>query len=302
MDRLDIRDHEHTSDTFPNFFIVGAAKAGTTSLYRYLDQHPDVYMPSVKEPHWFSRVEPNPQRGVRPVTTDAEYLALFKGRENERAVGEASPSYLWDVNAPERIKNCVPEARIIVSLRAPIDRAFSHYLMDMREGWQTKPFYEALREDYLRSTKGWGVSHLYVELGLYAAQLTRYLECFGHDRVLVIFFEEFVSDVHSTLTSIATFLRIEPSAIPVIGHGVRHNSFAVPRGRLTRRIFHKHELRALSNYLPKNLKTHLRDKIFLRQAEKPEIGRDAYEFLQSIYRPEVSRLEKLLGRALPWKM
>ncbi|MGH3087117.1 MAG: sulfotransferase family protein, partial [Rubrobacteraceae bacterium] len=70
----------------PNFFIVGAAKAGTTSMYQYLERHPDVYMSSVKEPHWFSRVEPNPARDVRPVTSEEEYLGLFEGWRGESFV------------------------------------------------------------------------------------------------------------------------------------------------------------------------------------------------------------------------
>jgi Sulfotransferase family len=110
----------------PNFFVVGAAKSGTTSIYRYLRQHPDVYMPIVKELHWFSRLEPNPRQGFHPITSEEEYLSLFEGWRGERAIGEASPSYLWDPKAPERIQRSVPSAKILILLREPVDRAFSH--------------------------------------------------------------------------------------------------------------------------------------------------------------------------------
>ncbi len=88
----------------PNFFIVGAAKSGTTSMYHYLEQHPDVYMLSFKEPHWFARVEPSSGRIVHSVTSEDEYLELFEDWKDERAIGEVNPSYLWDVSAPDRIK------------------------------------------------------------------------------------------------------------------------------------------------------------------------------------------------------
>jgi Sulfotransferase family len=128
-----------TVPTIPDFFVVGAAKSGTTSLYHYLDQHPDVYMPRNKEPHYFSRVPPFPGRGSHPVTSEEEYLDLFKLWNKESVAGEASPSYLWDEKAPYRIKETVPQAKIIAILRHPVERAYSHYLMDVKAASKTSP-------------------------------------------------------------------------------------------------------------------------------------------------------------------
>ncbi len=285
---------------WPNFFIVGAAKSGTTSLYNYLNQHPDVYMSEVKEPHWFSRVEPNPEQLVYPVASEEEYFALFEGWQGERAVGEASPSYLWSSAAPRRIEESVPGAKIIVMLREPVGRAFSHYLGDVREGLQRLPFYDALEEDYASQRKGWGISHLYVELGLYCQQVSRYLERFGRENVLVLFFEEFVADVVSTLRVIAEFLGVDSDVVANIRYWERHNPFAVPRGEVARLIFRARTPRELARrHLPQNLKNFLRD-LLLRRGEKPDLEPEALEFLRQIYAPERACLEETLGRKLPW--
>jgi len=129
--------------TIPNFLIIGAAKSGTTSLYHALKQHPKIFMSPVKEPNFFALEggELNyPQGTVDPrylaqcITTKEEYNQQFEGVSNEIAVGEASPIYLYHPQAPVRIKNCLPNVKIIVILRNPIERAYSNFLHHIREG------------------------------------------------------------------------------------------------------------------------------------------------------------------------
>ena len=170
---------------WPNLFVVGAAKAGTTSLHYYLNQHPDIYMSPLKEPHFFSQISPAPELKsfFQSVQNEAEYLALFAGAHNEAVVGEASTSYLWDEQAPNRIYSSVPRAKLVIMLRNPVDRAYSHYLNDAREGIETRAFLEAVTQDFQRQTKGWGVSQLYVDLGFYCGQVSRYLNTFPRDRI-----------------------------------------------------------------------------------------------------------------------
>src|SRR5882762_10194104 len=138
----------------PNFFIVGAMKAGTTSLYHYLDQHPQVYMSPIKEPCYFSS-ETRPEnmgpefqeqalRGIRDTREDIrgpmrekrlaglvvdweDYVSLFRDVKGEIAIGEASIRYLWSKMAPENIRSRITAAKIIMVLRNPADRAFSEY-------------------------------------------------------------------------------------------------------------------------------------------------------------------------------
>src|SRR6267142_5190973 len=114
-------------EMWPNFFIVGAPKAGTTSLYHYLRQAPGVFLPICKEPHYFSLSEPTPGSCLlfRPITRKSKYLALFRGSEHHKARGDASPSYLVTESAAIRIRAEVADAKIIIMLRDPIQRAFS---------------------------------------------------------------------------------------------------------------------------------------------------------------------------------
>src|SRR5918992_1601997 len=135
-------------EIWPNFFIVGAQKAATTSLYHYLKNIPGVYMSKVKEPSYFAPnyVRPDPGRFLRD---KKEYLRLFKNARGYIAVGEASPSYLWDPDAPKLIHQTVPHARIIMILRDPIERAYSRYLMKKKyRGGMKSSFYDEIIRDY----------------------------------------------------------------------------------------------------------------------------------------------------------
>src|ERR687894_3261543 len=114
--------------TMPNFFIIGAQKAGTTSLYYYLKQHPQIYMSPRKEPHFFKGMHSELRksgRGLPPVTDLGDYQALFRGVTDEKAIGEASASYLYSPKAPALIKSSIPDAKLIAVLRNPADRAYS---------------------------------------------------------------------------------------------------------------------------------------------------------------------------------
>ena len=136
---------------WPNFFIVGVAKAGTTSLSEWLKQHPQIYIPALKEPRYFASdlVDPIVRNVVR---TKEDYLALFVKARNHKARGEASTSYFthWQ-QVPERIKRTIPDARIIILLRDPVERAYSSYLMLVRQGYETLPFSEAVRSNRFSS-------------------------------------------------------------------------------------------------------------------------------------------------------
>jgi len=159
---------------WPNFFIVGVAKAGTTSLSEWLKQHPQIYIPAIKEPHYFASdlVDPIVRNVVR---TKEDYLALFAKARNYKARGEASTSYFthWK-QVPERIKATIPDARIIILLRDPIERAYSSYLMLVRQGYENLPFVEAVRSG--RFSSWYRVT--------YTQPLKKYIEVFGRENIL----------------------------------------------------------------------------------------------------------------------
>ena len=147
----------------------------------------------------------------------SQYLSLYREVKNERAIGEASASYLWDVQSPKMIHEVVPGAHIIIILRDPIDRAFSQCMMSIRQREETLPFYDAIVKDYGRSDKGYFHSHLYVDLGLYAKQVKRYLDTFGPKNVKILIFEEFVKDTQAYVNDVLRFLGLEPYVPSNIG-------------------------------------------------------------------------------------
>ena len=289
-------------EIWPNFFLVGAAKAGTTSIYTYLSQHPKVFFPAIKEPHFFTQVRPARQQRflIEAITKRSAYLRLYAHAISYSVIGDASPSYLWHPEVPQRIRAEVPEAKIAVVLRDPVERAYSHYLMDYREGVQNKPFYQALLDDMNRSEKGWGISYLYYELGLYAEQLQRYLETFKPEHVKVLMFDDFRRDAKAVLREIADFLGLDSSPLAHVDTSRKYNSYAAPRNQYLRRVAGAKFSRMLGQMLvPRRLGVLIFERIFLKQATKLPLDPHARELLCSLYDPELDKLEKLLGRRLP---
>jgi hypothetical protein len=285
---------------WPNLFLVGAAKAGTTSLYRELARHPAIYMSPMKEPHFFSRIEPaSSWEAFFPhVSDEDEYLALFKGAGNEDLLGEGSTSYLWDGQAAGRIKRAVPEARILIMLRDPVDRAYSHYWNDVREGLEERSFLDALAEEERSGPGGWGVSSLYIDCGRYADQVARYLERFGAG-VLVSFLEDFVTDRASTMAEIHTFLGVGP--VPAGAPLRRMYAISLPRNRLGRALLASGRVRRFARAtVPRPLRSRLRGTL-VEEATPPPMDPAAGTLLREISRPEVARLGELLGKSPPWE-
>jgi hypothetical protein len=283
-----------SEEMWPNFFIVGAAKAGTTSLYYYLDGIPGVCMSKVKEPYYFSphyiQVYPG-----ETVTDKEEYLRLFENASNYIAVGEASPSYLWDPDSPKLIHQAVPNARIILLLRDPIERAYSHYLMDVKLGAHDKKlsFYQALMRAYKNQEKAYDKLRLYVEFGMY------------YEQVKVIIYEEFIQHPEQTVNDVLAFLGVNYTVTAI---GKQHNPYSVARSPFSVWVFSFFRwLRArgiktskLTTLLPFSLTWSLEERLLFKKAQKPKMEPEASQFLQEIYHGNVLKLESLLDRSLPW--
>lgn len=288
-------------ERWPNFFVVGAAKAGTTSLYEHLRRHPQIYLSPVKEPHFFSRVKPAPGRDVffGGVADAHAYLELFEGASSQPVIGEASTSYLWDAETPARIHAVRPDAKIVIMLREPVSRAYSHYLNDVREGIERRTFADALREDLATEPKGWGVSSLYVELGLYCEQVARYLRRFPRENVLVLLFEEFVRGVPSELDRVFAFLRVERIELP--SKTPARNPYARPRSRASTFVLGTPGVRRVARRLvPPRLRP-FGKRLLLARGEKPALDEDARQLLAGLYAGQAACLERLLGRPVPWE-
>jgi Sulfotransferase family len=193
------------STALPTFFIIGAPKAGTTSLHYYLDQHPQIQMSSVKEPRFFA--VPERHLPLPPATIDCRtsYERLFDSRFPVR--GESSTDYTVHPrcsNVPERIKALVPQAKFVYLVRDPIDRAISHYKMRAALMGERRSLSEAIGQ----------LSDLYspyISPGLYAFQLEEYLRTFPDERLLVIDHADLLVSRAATLRRVFAFLSVDTS-------------------------------------------------------------------------------------------
>jgi len=257
----------------------------------------------VKEPHYFSEVKPDRNLEFvceQLIPDQATYLKLFDQAGDAPIIGEASTSYLWAPQAAQRIQAQVPHAKIIIMLREPVSRAYSHYLNDLREGYEPRPPLQAFQEDYQSPRKGWGVNHLYVDLGFYTDQIARYYAVFPQDQILVIFFEELVTDPPATLARVLTFLGLEPNALDAMVAAKVYNAYAVPRTKLIQLLLGSAQMRFLGRLFPKRLRQFIRGQILFKKATKPTLDLEAQNWLTACYRAEWERLPDLLARPLPW--
>ena len=195
----------------PNFFIVGAPKAGTTALYSYLAQHPEVFMSRLKEPQFFASDICGNQRNV---TTLSEYLKLFEDA-HALAIGEASTCYLASPGAAEQIRSVCQEARIIVMLRNPVDVMYAEHSERLFDGAEDILSFSAALESY--EDRRWRCGRLkgervvrvpYRELVKFSAQITRFIDVFGRKNVCVILFDDFVSSPQDVYSRVLAFLGV----------------------------------------------------------------------------------------------
>jgi len=281
---------------WPDFFIVGAAKAGTTSLFHYLSQHPQIFIPQNKEPNYFAHSNPRKEweHLYKEKKDTKTYLSLFSKATEKQMKGEGSTAYLWDKTAPVLIKKKIPHSKIIILLREPIERAYSNYLMDVRDGIQSLPFYEALIKDAASSEKEvYGRSRLYIEMGCYAAQVKRYLDIFGCENVLILFFDNLKSHPEQVVKDSLIFLGI--SSLGVNLDFKVHNSFAVPRNKIASRFLKSPSVYTIARMLlPNALTSWTRKYILLKKSSKPVLPQQAFVYLQKIYERDTVMLNTVL--------
>jgi hypothetical protein len=220
----------------PNFFLVGAPKCGTTALYSMLGAHPDVHVSPVKEPDFFATdvVAAVPQLAGRAVTEWSLYLDLFRHAGTARAVGEGSVSYLSSRSAPGAMASRCPQARILMVLRDPAARLFSHYTAARAARVTAAPFLVWLRGHVAPSSAHAALVGP-VEPGRYATHLARYRRHFPASSIHIIWHEDYVRDPAAVIRGIFTVLGVDPAApVPTTR---RLNETRVPRWRVLRSLF-----------------------------------------------------------------
>lgn len=280
----------------PNFLIIGAQKAGTTALHRYLDQHPEVYMSPVKETNFFAlegkrldfcgprdRDVLERSENVASMTDIEGYRRLFGGVAGEKAIGEASPLYLCSPEAPGRIRRYVPEAKLVAVLRNPVERAYSGFLMMRACGREPiADFASALREEGRRAKDNWEHSWHYKRMGFYHTQLKRYYDAFDRGQIRVYLHEDLDADTLGTLQNLFGFLGVDGTFVPDVS--VRHNVSGV----------RKNGASPAPPGEPDPLSAGLEERDILGPHPPPEVR----SWLAAEYREDIRKLQDLIQRDL----
>lgn len=282
----------------PNFFIVGAPKAGTTSLYYYLEEHPDIYMSPIKETNFFSYDEIKQQQlfyNEEFITTEQQYLDLFRDATTEKAIGEASVSYLFYHGVPEKIHAYNPLAKIIIALRNPIDRGFSHYLMDKRLGLVKASFNDVVYKKGLHKAALLYFQQ-YVSLGLYYEQVKRYIEVFGREQVKILYFDDIVNNLPAIIKELYAFLEVNDNYVPDTEKV--HNSFENPNNGFIHLLYTQKKMRQfIKNAMPAKFQHKLKTAFFSKD-DRPVIEPGLKKDLVSLYEEDIYKTSSLLDKDL----
>jgi hypothetical protein len=286
----------------PNFFILGAPRAGTTTLYDLARRHPEIWMSPHKEPSFLAfegRRYPNAGPGDETyVETHDDYLALFSDAGEEPIVGESSTLYLSSEHAVDCLRRHSPDARLVAILRNPADRAFSNYMLHVGQGRETLTFEEALDAEDERLASGWSPAWGYRSLGFYGAQLDRWLAAFPPERLLVLLYDDLVTDPEATARSLWRFLGVDPSFAP---RPERWSPSGRPRStRLHAALWRQdHPVkRALRPFLPRRVRQRLLQALLRRNLTAAEMAAPTRAELLRAYESDIERLETLLGKDL----
>jgi hypothetical protein len=289
----------------PNFLIIGAAKAGTTALYQYLRQHPDVYFSPIKEPLFFAYEGQQPDtQGPGDTANDAitdltTYQRLFADVRGERAVGEASTMYLYLPDSAARISHYIPHANLIAVLRHPADRAYSAYLHLVRAGREVEhDFRTALRREKDRMAHNWGPLWHYTACGFYHTQLQRYSLLFPRSQLHILLYEDFRDHPQQTIAQICRALGIDPGFTPDMSR--KPNVSGVPRSRLLHRatVSQNPVKRVLKQLIPRGLRMRMLNGIKQQNLQRPELSAEIRAELIALYQDDISRLQTLIDRDL----
>lgn len=282
----------------PNFLVVGFPKCGSTALHYYLEAHPEIFMPTQKELHYFTAdklLKLNRGPGDQEVkkfmlTTKDSYLKAYKNAGNEKMIGDASPSYINHPDRIPKIKSLLGEPKIIILLRDPIKRAYSNYLHLKREQRETLSFFEALQAEEKRKKLKYSDFWYYQYNSTYYYKVDAYAKAFDH--VLILTQEELNKNTKNTLFKVYDFLgveQIEPENVDQ-----RYNAGGVyEKNILTQTLLKQSKLRSgikkLIPITPKMKK--IKEKIIAKyQQPAPAISKEAENYLIEKCKDDVKQL------------
>ncbi|MDB9526430.1 sulfotransferase [Oscillatoria sp. CS-180] len=291
----------------PNFLIIGAQKAGTTALARHMSRHPQIFVSEIKEPGFFDFEGESPKfAGPRDlelyshiITDFKAYQQLFSNVSDEVAIGEATTWYLYSTKAPERIYHYLPNVKLIVILRDPVERAYSAFMHAIRDERETISDFElALQREEERCANNWEYLWRYTQMGFYSVQLERYFNLFGQDQIRIYLYEDLKNETSKLLSNICEFLEVDDSIVTTsIG---RRNVSGTPKNKLIHDFLSKPNLikKSLRPLLSEKLRSQVKISLNNRNRVKEEMPQRARVSLRKLYREDILKLQDMLNRDL----
>lgn len=298
------------SEKLPDFLLVGAARSGTTTLYRYFKLHPEIYV-GVKEPHFFSL------QGKEPSFTETRYikekiwelsyyLNLFKEAKGYQKIGDCSTSYLsaykQSIGYIKKIySKQYKKIKILIILRNPVDALYSHYFHQVKRDKENLSLEEAIKTENIENRIKKHPHYNYIEPGMYYKQVKAYLENFSNVRVY--FFED-QKKPELLLKNIFEFLDVDDITVKMTLR-IRANPSGIPKNKFVFRILNSYLLPKLfRRFVPYNIKeklSGLKQNLIRKSLIKPEMDPNIRKKLLSIYCDDIKKLETLLKKDLsPW--
>lgn len=285
--------------TLPNFLIIGAPRCATTSLYHYLGSHPEIFMSPIKEPRYF--IYADIPTDIQAITSLEDYKKLFSGVENERMIGEATPTYIGRPNVPQKIKALIPDCKMIVTLRNPVERTISHYKLRVNEGKENRSLDEVIaHETQFLPIINAPLDTYAITFSFYHAHLSRFLEVFPREQLHIELLDDFTRDTQSVLKRIYEFLGVSTDYLPEATN--IYNKHQGSRSKTVSRVISEDSplKRFLQNALPTPLKIMIRNTIHRLNAKNVEIviHEETLKELHKLFREDTLKLQDLLGRDL----
>lgn len=284
----------------PNFFIVGGTKCGTTNISYYLNEHPQVFISELNEPYYFCKFDVSSDfKRDSMITNKEKYLKLFEKAKKHKAIGEASSVYLHCPQAASEIKKTFPDSKIIISLRDPIERAHSNYFSNKFMNFDKRSFSQIIDEHERQLKNNEFFIYNILEPGFFSKHIQRYQKYFSKDEIKIVIFEEYIKNTIPTIESILSFLGIEEK---ITFHKHPKGAYRVPKNSFSKTIIKNSKIRNIATrIIPTVTRQKMGDRFLLKQTSKPIMSSEENERLKRIYEYEVSKIEKLLNRKLPWK-
>jgi glycosyltransferase involved in cell wall biosynthesis len=306
-----VRTFSASKKTWPKFFLVGAPKAGTTAIVESLEQHPDVYSAPVKEPNFFnpdvwvedilpppksSRRHANNKQFFAVVRDETTYSSLYENTTDSMLTGDYSVNYLRSRLAPYGIHERVDNAKIIIVLRNPADRAYSHYLMDCSIG-RVHDTFTSVIDKHIQDMATLGLQYdNYIQCGLYADHIETYLSLFGKENVLILLYENLIADFTGCMEKIANHIGLPEKNFDF--QKAVSNTSRVAKIPIINFLIYQSGLKALIiRYMPQMIKN-LGSKIYYEEAGDEKIDSLDRLKLINVHRSDIQRTAKLISQNL----